>query len=89
MRVTTRRIEGLNSPSVEIARVWAKFSLTVDAWREKAGRGKGGEENLILRFEDLSFAELECVAFSIADALLGLRNRSQRGLDDIRDRFDA
>jgi hypothetical protein len=88
MKVTTRIIEGLNSPSVEIARIGPKFNLTVDTWREKKGRGVG-EENLILRFEGLSFAELECVGFSIADALLGLRNRSQQGLDDLRDRFDS
>lgn len=83
-----RTIKGLNSPSVDIDRYSRKFKVTVDCWREKQGRGKG-EENIILEFDDLSYADLECIAFTIADSLIDNRNRVQRGLDDVRDRFDG
>lgn len=84
-----RVIKGLNGPSVEIDRFTRKFKVTVDAWRTKTGRGRNEEENVILVFDDLSYADLECIAFTIADALIDNRDRVQRGLDDVRDRFDG
>jgi hypothetical protein len=83
-----RIIKGLNSPYVEIDRFTQKFKVKVDAWRAKGGRGKGEEENIILEFNDLTYAELECIAFTIADALIENRDRVQKGLDEVRDRFD-
>jgi hypothetical protein len=87
--MVARVIKGLNSPSVEIDRYTRKFKLTIDAWRTKGGRGRNQDENVILEFDDLSYAELECVGFTIADALLEHRNRAQQGLDDLRDRYDS
>jgi hypothetical protein len=84
-----RVIKGLNSPTVEIDRYTSGFLVTVDAWRTKAGRGRNQEENVILKFDKLSYAELECIGFTIADALLDHRNRAQQGLDDLRDRYDS
>jgi len=85
-----RVIDGLNGPSVSIDnRYDGTYTLTVDAWRAKQGRGRGVEENLILKFKGLSGSELECVALTIADALVERRARVQQGLDDVRDRFDS
>ena len=87
--MSERTIKGLHSPNVEIDRYSRKFKLTVDAWRTLAPHAAAKEENVILVFDDLSYAELECVAFTIADALVEFRTRIQSGLDDIRDRFDG
>jgi len=85
-----RIIDGLNSPDVGIYnRPNGTYDLVVDTWRDKQGRGKGTEENVILKFKGLSGSQLECVAFSIADALVERRQRLQQGLDDVRDRFDG
>jgi len=84
-----RIIAGLDSPFVDIDRRTTGFFVTVDAWRKKGGRGKGEEENVIVKFDGLTYSELECIGFTIADALVAHRNRAQEGLDSLRDRYDS